>query len=587
MTEQIERVETLEVVSKVDERATRSSAAFRNGRLPRLLARPRTVDLIGLAALLIVVAFLWGRAASMSLWLDEGISVGVASHPLHAIPHLLLQDGSPPLYYLLLHAWTSLFGESNVAVHVLSLLFALAAVPAALWAGWSLFDRRTGWMCALVVAINPYAAYYATETRMYSMAVLLAILATATFVHAFVFGRRRYLPWFALSQALLLYTHNWGLLLGLGAAVALIPLFLFSNGRRRLLIDAVLGFGGVALLYAPWVPSILYQIRANLQPWGRKADLVSVRDDVATVLGGKEAFVALGLGAGIGLAVMLRGRGWTRQALAVAALGIIPVVTLAAGWRESVWAYRYLAVIVGPLVLLAAVGLARGGRAGLAALGVAAFLTAPLAVRGPAYQKSNVEAVSAVLSPQLQPGDLVVLPDFQMVPLVAHYLRPGLRYATASGLVPDEGIVDWRHSMDRLENDDPATTLPPLIDALSPGAHLLVMCPPSGTETDTTGLTQGGAAQQPGTTGTATGTATSTGARAADNGVQPKTTPVPKEVTFHPLIAIRCQQTEDLMARHSELKVTEVLRAPPVGVRYTPVDAWLLTKGPSPAVRPG
>jgi mannosyltransferase len=520
-----------------------------------------------------VVAFLWGRAAWMSFWLDEGISVGVASHPLRSIPQVLLQDGSPPLYYALLHVWTSVFGSSEAATHLLSLLFALATVAAAFWAGWTLFDRRTAWLCALVVAINPFVAYYATETRMYSMAVLLGLLSTATFLHAFVFGRRRYLPWFVLTQTLLMYTHNWGLLLAAGFAVALVACTAFLADRRRVLVDAVLGFGGIALLYAPWVPSLIYQVTHDLQPWGRRADLVWVRDAVGELFGGNEAFVALGLGAGIGLAALLQGRGWTRAAVAVLVLALVPLVTLGLGWRVSVWAYRYLAVAVGPLVLLASVGLARGGRVAVAALGVAAFLSAPIALRGPEYQKSNAEAVAAAVSPRLQTGDLVISPDFQMVPLLAQYLPPGLRYATTSGVVPDEDVVDWRGSMDRLLGDDPADTLPPLIEALPPGAHVLVACPPGESDAESIGLAQddgGGRASSEGRGETRGGAS-----------VQATTTPPSQDVTFHPLILVRCRETQELVTNHPQLEVNEVLTAPD-GVLYTAVDAVVLTKRPAP-----
>ena len=569
MTDQaLDRVDTLELGLGDTERAPRPSPSFRT--LPRPRLAPRTLDLVGLAALTAVLGFLWGRAAGMSFWLDEGISVGVASHPFRDIPHLLLQDGSPPLYYLLLNRWTSLFGTSNVAVHMLSLVFALATVVAAFWAGRSLFSRRTGWMCALVVAINPFVAYYATEARMYSMAIMLAVLATACFLHAYVFGRRRYLPWFVLFQALLLYTHNWGLLLAGGAGAALLVLLVLTTDRRRLLMDGILGFGGVALLYAPWVPSIAYQVGQKLQPWGRKGDLFWVRDDVARMMGGTETFIVLGLGAGIGLAVILQGRGWrSRQAMAAVGLAIIPVVALAAGWTVSVWAYRYLAVIAAPFMLLAGIGLARSGRIGVVALGVAAFLSAPLAVKGPPYQKSNTEAVAAELSPQLRRGDLVVLPDFQMVPLVAHYLPDGMRYSTAAGPVPDEDIVDWRGSMDRVRNAEPATTLPPLVDAVPPGGHVLVMCPGVYSDADRSGL--GRSDEREPSTSTVS---------AGPQRVAAKVTPVPDEIPFQPLINQRCRESEDVLVNHPDLQVKEILTAPG-GVRYGSVSAQLLVKKPA------
>ena len=76
-----------------------------------------------------------GRGRHVWYWLDEGISVGIAAHPLSEIPALLRNDGAPPLYYGLLHVWTSLFGMSEAATHLLSVAFALVALPVAFWAG--------------------------------------------------------------------------------------------------------------------------------------------------------------------------------------------------------------------------------------------------------------------------------------------------------------------------------------------------------------------------------------------------------------------------------------------------------------------
>ena len=58
----------------------------------------RWTALAGIAVLVAISVVLRTRALHSHFWVDEGISVGIASHPLAHIPSLLRQDGSPPLY---------------------------------------------------------------------------------------------------------------------------------------------------------------------------------------------------------------------------------------------------------------------------------------------------------------------------------------------------------------------------------------------------------------------------------------------------------------------------------------------------------
>ena len=200
-------------------------------------------------------------------WIDEGIAVGIASHDFADIPRVLSQDGNPPLYYLLLHGWMQLFGTTEAATRALSLVFALLAVPASFWAGAALFDRRAGALAAAGAAGSPFLTYYAQETRMYSLVVLLSILASASFVLAFVRGDRRQLPLLGLWLALLLYTHTWGLFLT--AAMAVAWLVLWRRGEVAGGDGARLG-AALALIYAPWLPTIVFQAAHTAAPWAER-----------------------------------------------------------------------------------------------------------------------------------------------------------------------------------------------------------------------------------------------------------------------------------------------------------------------------
>ncbi len=445
------------------------------------LATPTARDVLVLAVVVGALSFLWGRGRHVWYWVDEGIAIGIASHPLSQLPDLLRLDGSPPLYYALLHLWMSVFGTSEPATHMLSVAFALATVPVAFWAGRSLWGRRAGWIAVALVAVNPFLAMYANETRMYTLLVLLGLATAALFAHVFVFERRRYRPALVVCLTLLLYTHNWALfvMLGLGAAVlACAALQRDRAAGRTRVVDGVIVLGAAGLLYAPWLPVLLYQVTHTGALFALRPTLVGVRKDLMSLVGGPEIVVALGLGAGAAfMDIVARPR--DRRAVTVIGLAAMVGVTVLAGWMVSrdntVWVYRYLAVIVGPVLLLLAMGLSAAGRSGLVALGVVAVLTAPIDVKGLPSEKSNVADVAGKLGAQLGPGDLVVA-DFGRVPLLAHYLPKGLTYAETTGPVVDPRTSDQRNGTARLRDAVISLTLGPSMDGLEPGRRLLVVC---------------------------------------------------------------------------------------------------------------
>ncbi len=422
----------------------------------------------GLVALTTASALLRVEGIGVSLWLDEGISIGIAFHRLTEIPGLLAQDGSPPLYYLLLHAWMAAFGDGAVALRSLSLVFALATVPVAYLTVASLFGCRAGWIAAVLAATSPYVGTYAREARMYSLLALLVLVGVASFVHGFAFGHRRWLPAFVVSTALVLYTHNWGLFFAAGAGLAVLPCLLARPDRRRVLHDATLAFGTVAVLYAPWLPTLARQIEQTGAPWSpvptpRDALLV-----VSSVLGDQRVLVALAVGAAVPLLRLSR-RWSTGEGRSALAITTMYVSSLAMAWTASQlepgWSLRYFGIFLAPLLVLAALGLSRAGGAGVVAVVlVVGIWTQPLArlsgTRVPPDndEKGNVERVARMMAPLTEPGDLVVSTHFEHVPLLHHYFGPQLRYATPLGMTPDPQAA--RSGGEKTPPQEPRSTRP-------------------------------------------------------------------------------------------------------------------------------
>ncbi|HWE15043.1 MAG TPA: glycosyltransferase family 39 protein [Solirubrobacteraceae bacterium] len=473
------------------------------GQGARLIARlsgyrPNRVAIAGLLlALTLVSLYLRTRQLNFYYWIDESISVGISSHPLGQLLHLLREDGSPPLYYVLLHVWIRLFGSGEVATHWLSLIFALITVPVAYWGGASLFGRRAGAFSAVLAAGAPFVTSYAQETRMYSLVVLLSLIVAVSFVHVFVERRRRYLPVFSLALAAALYTHNWALFLALATFAAyLFCVWSSPAPRRELWRDGLIGFGLVALLYLPWLPTLLYQAQHTGAPWALPPVLWSLPDAFYFIAGGRGATMTLALAAGFGLfasgiGLLVRGprlvslrwaeTGDRSPAVAAAALAILTFGTLLIAWLYAkttpAWAGRYLAVIVGPTIVLVALGLSRARGLGIVAL-VFACCFWVLDPRPPSRDaKSNVASLAHVMSRHTGPTTLVLSTQPEQVPALAHYLPKIAHFGTPLGPVPDPGVVDWRNALAKFEHSSVRTVLAPMVRSLAPGDRVLLVMP--------------------------------------------------------------------------------------------------------------
>lgn len=458
-----------------------SSVATRPFERVRLRTRPSSlaVAIAGLAGLMAGSALLRTTALDAGYWIDEALSVGIASYGLAEIPGQLRLDGSPPVYYLLLHLWMQAFGTGETATHVLSLLVVLLTIPVAWWAARSLFGERTGWVMALLAAINPFLTFYAQETRMYAISALLGLLVATTFLHAFARRDRRWLPAFALALTAMLYTHNWAIFLGAGTVAALAMLWRWTEGReqrRALLRDAVLAYGAVALLYAPWVPTLVYQALHTGAPWAERPNVDTLISALGLMLGGAAPAIAILLVGGNGLATLVSSERDRRTAALIVVVASAVLAAFLASQLSPAFANRYFSALVGPLVLLAAVGLAHAGRLGLVCLVLVAVLWFDPRTTS-IESKSNARSVSASIATYVTAGDLVVSTHPEQLPLMAYYLPGGVRYADSLGPVADPRMFDWTDALDRLKAARPSATIERLMPTLRPGQELVLIQP--------------------------------------------------------------------------------------------------------------
>jgi mannosyltransferase len=414
---------------------------------------------------LAVVAGLVLRFVTTSpLWLDEAQSVAIARLPLPQLFDALRQDGSPPLYYLLLHVWIGWFGQGDLAVRSLSGIFGVLALPLAWRLTRQLAGRRTAQAVLLLLATSPFAVRYSSETRMYSLMILLTVLL-AMAVRWLV---RRPGAWpvvaVALSTAAIALTHYWGFyLLAVVAVVALALLRRYPGPMRRLLVGMVVG----GLVFLPWLPSFLTQMQHTGTPWAGRGGLQVFSVALGAWRGGNDmwawtlgvlqllllAVALLSVPGTRGLrrpALLLELRIRPRRGLLLALFGGTLLVAGVAGWlTHSATVARYTSVALVPFVVLVALGAValptavarRTALAVAAVLGLVTVLPTAWTPRTQAGETAEMLAAAA-------PGDLVVFCPDQLGPAVSRLVQPGLDLVSYPDLRPADRI-DWTDYADR------------------------------------------------------------------------------------------------------------------------------------------
>jgi hypothetical protein len=458
----------MKVASEAPARAASQSdgaASDTQGSTPRWLV---------VAAVLVIVAGIIMRFVAVSeLWLDEALSVNVARLPLGDIPDWLRHDGAPPLYYFLLHVWTDVFGTGNVAVRSLSGVISVATFVPMWFAGRRIAGRTGGWIAVLILASSPFAITFGSETRMYSLVMLLVTvgyLALRRLLEHPSLGRQAVL---ALVTALLLYTHYWSfyLLAAVGGLLVWQAWRGADADRRHAARSALIAIVAGAITFLPWVPTFLYQSEHTGTPWG---DPIFMTASFAFALrdfaGGEhsEAYaflvvlITLTIVAVFGRAIdRYRVELDVRTRPGVRAEALVWVVTLLLGGAAAfvtrgTFAGRYASVLYPLFVLVLVYGVTvfADRRVRAVILAVVAIFGLGSGLRVVLDDRSEARPVADAIRAGAKPGDVVLYCPDQIGPSVSRLLG-GKRLVQLTFPVGDRPeLVDWVDYKERRDRVD-------------------------------------------------------------------------------------------------------------------------------------
>ncbi|HZS40476.1 MAG TPA: glycosyltransferase family 39 protein [Polyangia bacterium] len=291
---------------------------------------------------------LWGLARP-GLWGDEAINVWWTREPLRAAIADSLSTLDPPLFNLLLHGWTRLFGVGEAAVRALPAALAVATAVELFVLARAWFGARAALFASLALLVSGSLQAYAHETRPTTLACALVV---ASLLALEAVARRpgaRAVLALALVDAALVYTHY------------LTALFLVAQLGVVLVMPRAPGtlkrFAFGQLLAAALVAPLAFEVlRRHLGPpgWQRVPTshwILAALDELAGGLA--PLYVALALAALSTVVVRRAAEARRRRAALWLWLAAPFALMLAVSWFAPMFHPRYVLYSAPALALLA------------------------------------------------------------------------------------------------------------------------------------------------------------------------------------------------------------------------------------------
>lgn len=338
------------------------------------LERPEAPYLAALGGLFVAgLALRLNDLGRQSLWFDEADMVLLARQPLGALLRNLGAAGqNGPLYTLILHLWMLLFGTSEVAVRLPSVLAGAAAIPLIYALGRAIHGPRLGLYAAAILTVSPYQHWYAREAKMYALVVAATLASTLLLVLAVRDDARGRWIAYVIATTIALYLHVMAVLIVAAQAAWLLlrQRQAETPGRRRWI--------ALAALTLPYLPIALWELRfifGRGATWHRPIGLrdfllVSFSHFTSGIRAGQAteicALLLFGALAMLGALPLAWRHGtwpvpflalWPRTTLLVGLVAVPMVIFFLVTLLHPLFADRYLIVVTPALILLVAGGL--------------------------------------------------------------------------------------------------------------------------------------------------------------------------------------------------------------------------------------
>lgn len=196
---------------------------------------------------------------NQSLWLDEAINTLAAKNYsfFDLITKYAPADFHPPGWFIIIWFWTKIFGYSEIAVRIPSVIFGVLTIWVVYLIGKKISSKEVGIIGAILICLNPLHIYYSQEARMYALATL-AVCINIYFVIKILRDEKTDLLFLIFSNLLVLSSDY--------IAYFIFPaqlIFLLFSKKKGIIKKWLLAMAISLMLGIWWIPIFLNQLNAG------------------------------------------------------------------------------------------------------------------------------------------------------------------------------------------------------------------------------------------------------------------------------------------------------------------------------------
>ncbi len=200
-----------------------------------------------------------GIIGGETVWTDEAFTFAMMKNTFVKMCKITANDVHPPLYYILLKAFTAPFKHSLVSAKLFSIATCVITIAFGGYQIKKMVNVKTALAFMILYLFFPFMLIYSIEVRMYALSAMFVFMAGVYAYKVFSEEKKRNIVLYALYTLCAAYTHYYALIAS--GIIFLELLFFVIYYKKEKIKQVLLSLLAMGVVYLPWLLVLLAQVR--------------------------------------------------------------------------------------------------------------------------------------------------------------------------------------------------------------------------------------------------------------------------------------------------------------------------------------